>query len=93
MSDLKPCPMCGGKPHEVDPSFYGDVFVCCQNEDCPIEGIYMMPEQWNHRPAENKIKADAVRGAVEDSRLSSSDICRVECLIDYADKLEKGEIE
>ena len=68
MSEIKPCPFCGGKavtstffdwddfeymPIEVNDS---DVEVTCENERC-INGWYLSPKAWNTRPIEDALNA------------------------------------
>lgn len=68
MSELKPCPFCGGKaftstffdwddleymPIEVNDC---DAEVTCENERC-INGWYLSPKAWNTRPIEDALNA------------------------------------
>lgn len=111
MSDLKPCPFCGGKAaigHEKDFDGFGEFyFVQCTESGCRAKSgekftsevcpIFMgeVRDLWNNRPHENKLKADAVREAV--NFLERPDVPLAPSLIlsddlnEYADKLEKGE--
>lgn len=93
MSDLKPCPFCGGEKIKQ----YGGVYsqespvTTCQSCFTQVIGH----KNWNNRPAENKLKADAVRDCVEwlGDRLSAVDLSdtAVMYIEEYADKLERGE--
>ena len=59
MSELKPCPLCGGasiaiKPHRVE-------IIICPNGGCPLGGHAglnpVTREQWNNRPTEDAMQA------------------------------------
>ena len=68
MSELKPCPFCGGKAvacsfFDVDDLDYmpievndNDAEVTCENERC-INGWYLSPKDWNTRPIEDALTA------------------------------------
>ena len=68
MSELKPCPFCGGKAvacsfFDVDDLDYmpievndNDAEVTCENERC-INGWYLSPKDWNTRPIEDALHA------------------------------------
>lgn len=94
MSELKPCPFCGS----TNVRQYGGGLsqesktTICSNCFAKVAGH----ELWNKRPYENKIKADAVREALEntpthrlhgEARLFHTQ----SSLLHYADKLERGE--
>lgn len=68
MSELKPCPFCGGEaittaffdaddfdymPIEVNDC---DAEVTCKNERC-INGWWLSPKDWNNRPIEDALHA------------------------------------
>lgn len=68
MSELKPCPFCGGEaittaffdaddfdymPIEVNDC---DAEVTCKNERC-INGWWLSPKDWNTRPIEDELRA------------------------------------
>ena len=107
MSDLNllPCPFCGGEAEyeRIGTLRYSTIVVCT---DCgarhesgdagEIAGV-----SWNNRPAENKIKADAVRDAhdhILDVLVKQYTTPDQHCfevlgmLSVYADKLERSEI-
>ena len=71
MSELKPCPFCGGKAitstffdwddldymdFEVNDNESIDGDVTCENERC-INGWYLSPKNWNTRPIEDELRA------------------------------------
>ena len=71
MSELKPCPFCGGKavtstfldwddleymPIEVNDSESIDGEVTCENERC-INGWWLSQKDWNTRPIEDALNA------------------------------------
>lgn len=58
MNELKPCPVCGGDAQKFFGYYYGK--VGCKNEDCNYSFKPQYPNDWNNRPYENKLKADAV---------------------------------
>ena len=59
MTELKPCPFCGGRAYSLR---NGDV-VC--REHCEAMGCRgVRISAWNNRPTEAKIKADAVLDAL-----------------------------
>ena len=62
MAELKPCPFCGGE--HKNGAGYDTHKVSCSNDNCFLYGLYVYPDAWNNRPAEAKIKADAVREAL-----------------------------
>ena len=59
MSELKPCPFCGGEPtssNEFDDEvlFYG----CTKDIDCPMyDAPFVNLENWNTRPIEDALNA------------------------------------
>ena len=67
MSELKPCPFCGGEAITttfIDPDDFEympievndcDAEVTCENERC-INGWYLPPEAWNNRPIEDDLR-------------------------------------
>lgn len=60
MTKLKPCAWCGGEANRM-PS--GDVM--CRSMCGAMRSIGIAYEAWQNRPAENQIKAEAVREALE----------------------------
>lgn len=98
MSELKSCPVCDKYPQEFFGYDYGK--VGCKNEDCNYSFRPQHPEEWNNRPYENKLKADAVREAAKQCRIDLRDdeenlfdgICDFDDLNEYAEKLERGNI-
>ena len=82
MSELKPCPFCGGKA--VTSTFFDwddleymaievndcDAEVTCENERC-INGWYLPPEAWNTRPIEDALTARIAELEAENDRLQS----------------------
>ena len=61
---LKLCPFCGRDGEYANDN---NSLVCCHNNECPLSGTYMVPEDWNHR-AGNKEggKDEAGKPAKED---------------------------
>jgi len=59
MSEMKPCPFCGGEPtssNEFDDEvlFYG----CTKDIDCPMyDAPFVNLENWNTRPIEDALNA------------------------------------
>lgn len=97
MTDLKACPFCGGEAEIV---IYGNTkqgtIYQCLDCSCTLETseTFNHGYRWNNRPHENKLKAEAIREAVDmNEKLDrSGDIyCDTEDLLVYADKLERGE--
>lgn len=95
MSDLKPCLFCGGDWHGYLNQHH-EYRVTCSNRECSLSGISFSKKAWNNRPAENKIKAEGVRGAADNlycatiGHLTMEDTGEVDWLIEYANKLEGG---
>lgn len=105
MSELKACPFCGSSCVEI--SRYGNskVSTFYQCNDCGVSletsETFNHGEQWNNRPYENKLKADAVR-KFSDALCHSlkyeaeglRDIEAIEAFIDdfTAEKLGRGEL-
>lgn len=90
-TELKPCPFCGGKAYSSKDS-WGKT-AACSNDECSISHVSIGLEDWNNRPAENKIKADTVRDAVESCEYTEDFLyTSIASLFDYANKLEKGEV-
>ena len=49
---LKPCPFCGGEPHECLDNHFD-----CLNRGCPMAGARAIPlEDWNTRPIEDDLR-------------------------------------
>ena len=86
MTELKPCPFCG----DTDAlSIFNEFFEFVSCEKCS----YALPyKAWNNRPAEAKIKADAVRDAQAEimEGLTSKVVNSYEW-DEYINKLEQGE--
>lgn len=83
---LKPCPFCGGVGRHFVSSSENNVH--CQ--DCGANVHYMT---WNNRPYENKIKADAVREAlnyVMESR--DKKLVTTSSLELFAENMERGDV-
>lgn len=96
MSELKPCPVCRKDAHKFMGYDHGK--VGCRNQACNYRNRPQYPDDWNNRPYENKIKADAVREAIDKScvyaiNFSGKDtrFIKQSTLEDYANKLERGE--
>lgn len=94
MSDLKPCPCCGSS----DVGGASGIVHCysCRMSTDKMADTEIAERVWNNRPAENKIKADAVREAAY--HVLSTDVGygvksknSRDSLITYANKLERGE--
>ena len=92
MIELKPCPVCGQKAQEFFGYDYGK--VGCRNDDCNYRNKPQHPDEWNSRPYENKIKADAVRDAIEHlyDECSYLDSSSRYVLAELASKIERGEL-
>lgn len=62
MTEIKPCPFCGGEPWVFTMPIYGEV-VACSKPRCGGHEIRLPPNKWNtrHTPASH----DAVREALE----------------------------
>jgi uncharacterized small protein (DUF1192 family) len=57
MSDLKPCPFCGGDSVHA----FGRLEqVRCSNGDCLLVDL-LSPEDWNRRPIEDALRAEVDR--------------------------------
>lgn len=103
MIDLKPCPLCNGEASHFMGYDYGK--VGCNNDDCNYRNRPVSVEEWNNRPCENKIKAEAVIEAME---LVVTSFCSdgksyidgfIECdnqwesgLINISEKMSRGEL-
>lgn len=61
---LKPCPFCGENPCGPFPGgFPKTLFVKCKNHNCELnhkDGGFTI-EDWNHRPLEDKLRAENAR--------------------------------
>lgn len=81
MSELKPCPFCGGEAITttfIDPDDFEympievndcDAEVTCENERC-INGWWLSPKDWNTRPIEDALTARIAELEAENERLS-----------------------
>lgn len=96
MNELKPCPFCGGEASRRYHPHNAHTIECnnCHASTCVTAGTQRSVDEWNNRPHENKIKADAVREA-------ANSICYFrglyntathEELNEFADKIERGEL-
>ena len=104
MSELKPCPFCGGhafikkdEPICIAGHYIETVTIYCHNYECDTEITYDTKDQainkWNNRPHENKIKADAVREWADQAGPNNeSQDGMVNSAYDHADKLERGDL-
>lgn len=109
MSELKVCPFCEGEASirsECDMDGFGYFhWVECkkcrarsanhfvsQGNECP-QYYQEVREDWNNRPHENKLKADAVRDAINScfDAYDAIEDCASK-LEDYANKIERGEL-
>lgn len=90
MTELKPCPVCE-KPAEKYMG-YDNGKVGCKNQDCNYRNRPQYPDDWNNRPHENKIKADAVREWARQAEANNESEDRmVNNAYNFAHKLERGE--
>jgi len=90
-TELKPCPFCGGEAKR-----YGGGL----SQEAPVTACtacftqVIGHELWNNRPAENKLKAAAVREALQYEpkwRVYGAE-AQLHAIDEYADKIEKGEL-
>jgi len=58
MSDLKPCPFCGGKALNLEDD--GETSIVCYNPYCSFEGVELTGITWNTRPIEDKLNAKLI---------------------------------
>ena len=95
---LKPCPFCGGEAEitRFGTARYSTAYECTncgaslETGETANHGLV-----WNERHSENKIKANAIREAVEYNKTMSGrygDICHCDELLEHADKVEGGEL-
>ncbi len=103
MSELKPCPFCGGEAaFDFDDSGYEWIYCrkCGINTDTEISTDCCAKEKlskaWNNRPHDNKIKAEAVRAAFLDGAacfgVMQSTAIEVYETSDTKIKLDRGDI-
>ena len=59
MSELKPCPFCGGEAQVNTWTMHGitESRCFCSNSDCPNSVRTVAFEQWNNRPIEDALEA------------------------------------
>lgn len=85
---LKPCPFCGSEDIKRYGGGYAQeapVTVC---KNCHAECLGH--ELWNNRPAENKLKADAIREAI--AVIDEMESPEASDFLEYADQIERGEV-
>jgi len=73
MSEMKPCPFCGGMPKVNDWTLKGitDKRCFCDNEKCPVYlSKTIAIDDWNTRPIEDELRARIAELEAESERLS-----------------------
>ena len=72
MSELKPCPFCGGEAQVNTWTMHGitESRCFCPNSDCPNSVRTVAFEQWNNRPIEDALNARIAELEAENNRLA-----------------------
>ena len=106
MSELKACALCGCEAEEIRIHSAAEKEVACTNKLCPLFQLMGISiELWQApRPAENKIKAEGIREAIDGCvplpEGHPDDICEFDigycealhALHEYANKLEREKL-
>lgn len=91
MSDLKPCPFCGGNKIKKYGGAYSQEAPVTTCTECFTQTLGH--SLWNKRPFENKIKADAVQEAIDYADEFAKDQHDwVKRINSFADKLRRGDV-
>ena len=92
MSELKACPVCDKDAQEFFGYDYG--LVGCKNEDCNYSFRPQHPDDWNNRPYEDKLKAEAIQKCLSYamSKTVVVNTVYVKDVMEAMSKLERGEL-